>query len=202
MERRAGLHLLNPMKAVAESRRTALAAACLLWATSASWVEGKVFLTQEEALRLAFPAGTTVTRRTAFLTPAQQEAVKKLSGAGHLPSALATYYVGVRDGREVGTAYFDVHVVRTETETLMILVDSSGAIGRIEVLAFAEPEEYLPRTRWYAQFSGRKLDDELAVSRAIRPVSGATLTVRATTEAARGILALHQVIHAPATKPR
>jgi hypothetical protein len=190
------------MKPVTENRRTALAAACLLWAAGASWMEGKVFLTQEEALRLAFPAGTKVERRTVFLTPVEQETVKKLSGAEHLPSALATCYVGVRDGREVGTAYFDAHVVRTETETLMILVDPGGAIARIEVLAFAEPEEYLPRGRWYAQFSGRKLDDELAVAHGIRPVSGATLTVRATTEAARRIVALHQVIHAPATKPQ
>jgi len=86
------------------------------------------------------------------------------------------------------------HVVRTETETLMILVGAAGAIARIEVLSFTEPEEYLPREHWYGQFPGKRLDDELAVKRGIRPVSGATLTARATTQAARRILALHQVL--------
>jgi hypothetical protein len=165
----------------------------LFLALSAS-ASAKVFLTQEEALALAFPPGATVERRTAFLTPAQQQEVKKLSGANRLPGALVTSYVGLRDGREVGTAYFDIHIVRTQPETLMVLVDPAGAIARIEVLSFAEPEEYLPRQAWYGQFPGRKLDDDLSLRRGIRPVSGATLTVRATTEAARRILATHRIL--------
>ena len=76
----------------------------------------------------------------------------------------------------------------------MVLVDATGAIARIEVMSFGEPEEYLPRPHWYAQFSGRKLDDELSLKRGVRPISGATLTARATTEAARRVLALHRVL--------
>ena len=178
----------------------ALSAAALLL-LAAGPVEAKVFLSQEEALHLAFPAGTKVERRTAFLTPSQQTAAAKLAGATHPPSALVTFYVGLRDGREIGTAYFDTHVVRTETETLMILIDPAGGIARIEVLSFAEPEEYLPREHWYGQFSGKKLDDALALSRGIRAVAGATLTVRATMEAARRVLAIHQVIREKAPGP-
>jgi hypothetical protein len=182
------------------------------WGTAVVWplllgftaheARGKVFLTQEEALRLAFPAGTRIDRRTAFLTPTQQAAAAKLAGAPKLPSALVTAYVGVRDGREVGTAYFDTHIVRTEPETLMVLVDPAGAVSRIEVLSFSEPEEYLPREHWYGQFPGHKLDDELAVQRAIRPVAGATLTVRATMDAVRRVLAIHQVLHERPAAPR
>ena len=80
----------------------------------------------------------------------------------------------------------------------MVVVDPAGSIVRIEVLSFSEPEEYLPRAHWYQQFPGRRLDDELSLSRAIRPVSGATLTARATTEAARRVLALHRVLEARA----
>ena len=76
----------------------------------------------------------------------------------------------------------------------MVVVGPAGSIARIEVLSFSEPEEYMPRGHWYAQFPGKALDDELAVKRGIRPVSGATLTARATTEAARRVLALHQVV--------
>ena len=50
-----------------------------------------------------------------------------------------------KDGHAVGTAYFDTHVVRTMPETIMVVVDPAGAIARIEVLSFSEPEEYLPR---------------------------------------------------------
>jgi hypothetical protein len=152
----------------------------------------KTFLTQEEALRLAF-RDAAVERRTFYLTEAEQAEAARLSG-GPRPSALAVAYVARRDGRIVGTAYFDTHVVRTQPETLMILVDPAGSIARLEVLSFSEPEEYMPRANWYAQFPGRALSDELAVRRGIRAVSGATLTARATTEAARRVLALHQVL--------
>lgn len=174
----------------------AVAAACLFAVAAA--VSGKVFLTQDEALRLAFPPGVAVERRTAFLTAAQQKAVQKQTRDDRPSGALVTFYVGTRDGRELGTAYFDTHVVRTQPETVMIIVGPTGAISRMEVLSFAEPEEYMPRERWYAQFPGRVLDDELAMQRGIRPVSGATLTARATTEAARRVLAIHRVLHAEA----
>ena len=153
----------------------------------------KVFLTQEEALRLAFP-GASIERRTAYLTEAQQKAARKLSGDEELPSALATSFVATKDGKLVGTAYLDTHTVRTMPETILVVVDPAGAIERIEVLSFSEPEEYLPKAHWYEQFQGKPLDDELSLKRAIRPVTGATLTARATTEAARRVLAIHKVL--------
>ena len=161
---------------------------------------GKVFLTQEEALRLAFREAA-VERRTFYLTEAEQAEVARLAG-GPRPSALAVAYVAMRDGRLVGTAYFDTHIVRTQPETLMVVIDPAGAIARLEVLSFSEPEEYMPRPNWYAQFPGRALSDELAVRRGIRAVSGATLTARATTDAARRVLALHQILGRRGGPPR
>jgi hypothetical protein len=143
-------------------------------------------------LKLAFP-GAAVLRKTFFLTEGEQKEVETLSGVPR-GSALAVAYVATKDGRPAGTAYFDTHVVRTQPETLMVVVDRSGAIVRIEVLSFSEPEEYLPREHWYTQFPGRTLDDELSLKRGLRPVSGATLTARATTEAARRVLALDRVL--------
>jgi Na+-translocating ferredoxin:NAD+ oxidoreductase RnfG subunit len=160
----------------------------------------KVLLTQEEALRLAFP-GARVEARTAFLTDEQRRAAKSLSGEEELPSALVRYYAATKDGRAVGEAYFDTHVVRTMPETVMVVVAPDARIARIEVLSFSEPEEYLPRARWYQQFQGKPLDDELSLKRAIHPVSGATLTSRATTDAARRVLALYQILHAAPGAP-
>jgi hypothetical protein len=152
----------------------------------------KVFLTVDEALKLAFP-GCKVARRTAFLTPEQVRRVRELS-QGEVPSALVNYYVATRGGQPAGTAYFDTHRVRTLPETLMILVDPEGRVGRIEVISFREPEEYLPRGAWYEQFRGKALGPDLQLKRDIRPVTGATLTARATTDAVRRVLALHQIL--------
>ncbi len=189
MERFARIRLLGVARSIVA------AAACL----AASAAAAKVLLTPEEALKLAFP-GATVERRTAYLTAAQQKAAQKLSGDEDLPSALVTFDAATRDGRPVGTAYFDTHTVRTMPETIMVVVDPAGAIARIEVLSFSEPEEYMPKPHWYEQFQGRPLDDELSMKRGIRGVTGATLTARATTDAARRVLALHRVLQ-EAPKP-
>lgn len=155
----------------------------------------KVFLTQDEALRLAFP-DCTVARSTAYLTPAQLARARQLAGAP-VERALVVRYAATCDGRPGGVAYFDTHRVRTLPETLMVVVDPAGAVRRVEVLAFSEPQDYLPRAVWYGQFPGRRLGPELALRREIRDVAGATLTARATTEAVRRVLALHAVL-APA----
>lgn len=152
----------------------------------------RVLLTVEEALALAFP-GAEIERRTVFLTPAQLARAAELAGRPPA-SAIVHPYVARRDGDVVGTAYFDAHVVRTLAETVMVTVEPDGRVGRIEVLSFDEPPDYLPRAEWYRQFAGRPLDAELELRRSIRPVAGATLTARATTDAARRVLAVHQAI--------
>jgi hypothetical protein len=164
----------------------------LLALAGAGSVFAKVFLSQDEALKLAFP-GASVERKTAFLSDAERDDIAKLAGGGK-PAGLQPYYVATKDGALLGTAYFDVHVVRTQNEVLMVVVKPDASVSRVEVLSFSEPEEYLPKANWYGQFPGKTLSEELSEKRAIRPVTGATLTVRATTEAVRRVLALHRVL--------
>ena len=174
MEHRHRLHLLIATFAIA------LAA------------QGRVFMTQQQALASAFPPGTKVTREVVYLTPQQVDAAQKESGVDIADKMIVRYVSGA------GVAYFDTHRVRTLPETVMIVVTPDGRIDRIEILSFDEPPEYLPKPRWIEQFRRRKLDDDLSTKRAIRPLSGATLSGRAITNASRKILALHRAIGAGA----
>lgn len=153
-------------------------------------------ITQDEALRLAFPAPASIERRTAFLSVEQLGQAEQLAGPGvRIASPVVTYYQGrAADGRLLGTAYFDAHRVRTLTEVLMIVVSPDGEIDRIEVVRFYEPPEYRPDARWLRLLYGRPLDDALALKGAVPNLAGATLTARAAVEAARRVLAVHQVI--------
>lgn len=152
----------------------------------------RVYLTVDEALELAFP-GCSVERKTVFLTDEQVAGVGELAGQA-VESALVHPYVARCGGGAGGTAYFDTHRVRTLPETVMVVVSPMGEVARIEVLSFQEPPDYLPRDAWYAQFDGRGLDPELELKRGIRPVTGATLTARATTSAVRRVLAVDRVL--------
>lgn len=154
----------------------------------------RVFLSVDEALDLAFP-GARVERQTVFLTRQQLAQARRLAGV-EIRSALVNPYVAREGGKTVGTAYFDTHRVRTLPETIMVVVDPQGKVERVEVLAFQEPPDYLPRDVWYQQFDGHELGPGLELKRDIRGVTGASLTARATTEAVRRVLALHRVIQA------
>lgn len=158
--------------------------------------DAQTFLTQEEALALAFPAPATVERRTAFLDEEELAQAQAAAGEAEVRSGIVTYYVGRSEDRTLGYAYFDAHRVRTLDEVLMIVVDPEGTVERIEVLRFAEPREYLPPERWLERFEGRSLDDRLSTKGEIVNLTGATLTSRAVTRAVRRVLALHAVIHA------
>lgn len=153
-------------------------------------VSATVFLTQQAALEVAFGEGTTYERQTLFLTSQQVAAARAASGEREV-SAHVVRYVGKRNGTIVGYVYFDAHRVRTLPETLMIVVTPAGTIEKIEILAFSEPKDYLPKRRWLDQMHGKRLDSELALTRAIRPISGATLSGRAVVNASRKILAIH-----------
>jgi hypothetical protein len=83
----------------------------------------------------------------------------------------------------------------------MVVVRPDGTVGRVETISFDEPPDYLPRGAWYRQFDGRALDPELELRRAIRPVTGATLTARATTDAVRSVLA-YRVLKRPLRSER
>ena len=159
---------------------------------AAAPARARVFLSVEEALRLAFP-GCQVAKRTAFLNPGQRKEAAALAGA-EIPSALIDRSIATCGGKLGGTAYFDTHRVRTLSETLLVVVDPAGKVARLEVISFREPEDYLPRGPWYAQFLGKGLDANLDLKRSIRPVTGATLTANATLAAVRRILAIHQVL--------
>ena len=152
----------------------------------------RVLLTQEQALATAFPAAVKVTRQKFFLTPEQRAAARNERGVD-FDDRLVVRYAG-SDGR---VAYFDTHRVRTEPETVMVVVMPDGRVDRVEILAFNEPTDYFPKRRWLDQFLGRKLDDDLSLNRAIRPISGASLTGRAIVNASRKILTIHSLI-----KPR
>ena len=150
-------------------------------------------LTQDEALRLAFPAPLEVERRTAYLSETQLKRAADLAGSA-VTQGVVNYYVALEQGRMRGVAYFDSHRVRTHGEVLMFVVAPDATIQRVEVLQFAEPPDYEAPARWLGLFRGKRLSNDLSVKRSIPNMSGATLTANAVTAAARRVLALHAVI--------
>jgi hypothetical protein len=180
-------------------RRAFVACAALgvLVGASASARAAPVYSSREQALARVFPPPATIERKTYFLTDAERDRASRLART-KVESSLVVAYVGRGPKGILGTGYFDTHTVRTMPETVLVTVRPDGGVGGVEVVAFGEPEDYLPRPRWLTLFRGKRLDPDLAVGRGLAHVTGATLTTRSITEAVRRVLALHAVTSAAA----
>ena len=150
-------------------------------------------MTREAALAQAFGVGARVEPRTVYLTPEQVMRVEQAAGA-KLASPRVVAYRGAVGDSLVGTAYLDTHPVRSQMETIMIVVTPAGKVGAVEVLAFNEPDDYLPPPRWLDRFDGRALSQDLKPGLAVPSLAGATLTARAVSAAVRRTLALHAAL--------
>jgi electron transport complex protein RnfG len=149
-------------------------------------------ITREKALAGVYP-GAEIRSDRVFLTETEVRKAREISGVD-VPSSLIARYVAVRDGKVVGRAYVDTHIIRTKNESLLVMLDENSRVKRIEVTAFLEPPEYQAPRAWYDQYNGKDLTEDLRVNRAVRPLAGASLTARATNEATRRVLAIDQVL--------
>jgi Na+-translocating ferredoxin:NAD+ oxidoreductase RnfG subunit len=180
--------------ALRRARRPAIAVALLVAVFSLA--QAKVLVTPEEAVREAF-AGAPTDKHTDYLDEAQAAAITRLAGSPP-SSRIVISYRASKDGRALGAAYLESHIVRTLPESILVVLDPQGRVSKVEILSFDEPDQYRPKPRWMDQFTGRTLDGELSLSKGIRGVTGATLSSRAITAAVRRVLATHQVLSAGA----
>src|SRR5262249_23146759 len=144
------------------------AALCL----AAGTANAKLFYSRNEALKLAFPDSDRVDNRSILLDDAQATQIEQLAKS-KLDSRLVTIYTGYRGNELLGSAFIDVHTVRTVPEALMTVLSPAGEVRMLRLLAFHEPLEYMPPERWYQQFESKSLDAPLRLDGDIHGIVGA-----------------------------
>lgn len=155
-------------------------------------VMATVFYSKEEAFELAFGVGATVENHPVFLTDEQQKAVETAAKV-KVDSQFFTFFEGHRNGQLLGYAAIEAHTVRTQPETLLVVLSPEGALVKAEILAFHEPPEYKPSAAWFETLIG-KPRDQLRPGEGVDGITGATLSVRATLDSIRKVQALHQLV--------
>ena len=173
--------------------RSSLLVFALLGALAAAPAAAEVFLSQREALALAFPGADRIEKRSVVLDDAQAAAVERLSGA-KLESRIVTLHEGFRGAERLGYALIDIHTVRTLPEAFMVVLSPEGRVSGLRMLAFYEPSEYKPSERFLAQFDARALGPELRLGGSIHGIAGSSLSSRAVTMGVRRSLALYEVL--------
>ena len=151
-------------------------------------------VTPEKALKTKFPDADVVIKNY-ILTDKQQQDIEKLSGVKQ-DSKLISIYQVVDQGRIKAYGYVDVHVVRTQPEAVMYIINNNAGIDEIKILSFREPADYLAPEKWLRLFKDKSLEkNKIMLRDDISAISGATMTARAITTNCRKALAIWQVIY-------
>jgi Predicted NADH:ubiquinone oxidoreductase, subunit RnfG len=103
-----------------------------------------------------------------------------------LDSRLYTFYIGKKGNSTLGYAVLETHVLRTKTETIMVVINPDGTLRQVEILAFFEPHDYMPGNGWMNLFKDKTLNGSLWVGRDIPNMTGATITSNAMVQSVRG----------------
>lgn len=169
---------------------------CLLILAAAGPASAGVYLSREEALALAFRDTSAVERRTRVLTE-EDVAIIEERAQTRLPSRIVSCYVGRPRGDvpdSLRYVFFETETIRTLPALLMIVVGASGAVEFVEMLAFHEPEDYLPPGRWLDHYDGMSLDEPRRLGHEVPAISGSTLSVRGIHRAVRRVLAIWEFV--------
>jgi len=150
----------------------------------------------DDALARAFP-GARIEKRSLALSATDVKAVEARARARCEPRLLIAY-VAWRGDTLAGAAWTDRRVIRTREAVLLLSVAPDTSISRVDVIAFFEPPEYLPASRWLGLFAGRGSHKPLTPQRPVPDIAGATLSSRAVNESARLALAWYELLLAPA----
>jgi hypothetical protein len=152
---------------------------------------GTVFYSKDEALELAFGKDADIETVPVFLTDEQAAKIEKTAQV-KLDGNLFSFFEGKRQGQILGYAAIESHTVRTQPETLLIVLSPSGELVRTEILAFHEPPEYQPPGRWFERLYRRPME-ELRLNQGVDGIAGATLSSRASLDSIRKTLAIYKI---------
>jgi len=155
--------------------------------------ETQVFMGKKKALKTAFPDADRVERKNIFFTDEQRKVLQQTARAS-FGERLYTYYIGFQGDTLLRYAFIDTHVVKSKTETVMVVVSTEGEIEFIRILAFYEPPEYMPSSSWLGQIIGKTLDDPIQIHQDVDTISGATVSTDSIASLARKVLAFHKII--------
>lgn len=173
-----------------------VAAAVVVAMLGGGVASAKVFTSQNQALREAFPDATRIERDSRIILSADRERIEAIIKE-EPPSRVVVLHAAWKGDELLGYAHIDVHTVRTKPEAFMIVLTPEGVVRSVRVLAFHEPLDYLPTDRWYGQFGGKTREDRLRVGADVHGVVGATLSARAAAQGVRRMLAYWEVLLRP-----
>jgi electron transport complex protein RnfG len=156
----------------------------------------RVYLKEADAPKAMFGSAAQATRKALDLTDDQLAALGKALGVKIV--ARSYPYLAVADDR--GTALGAIYVLdvigQSQPITFAVAVGVDGALRDIQVMVYRESHgDEITDRRFRRQFAGKRATDPIALGKDIDAITGATISSRSATFAARKALGLAGLLH-------
>ncbi len=145
----------------------------------------------ESMIKESYKDNVTIQKKRLMLSKDELLKIKKMA---KLPvkSKLYRYYEVKKDDKTIAYAILIAQKVRTKKATILYFIKDEK-VKFIEILAFLEPHEYIPKDSWIQQFKDKNILEPFKVGKDIPTISGATLSAKTITDSARLAIALYRL---------
>ena len=160
-----------------------------------------VYLTQEQALKKAFPDADTLWQEV--WTPTQQERRRIERRLGwRLGEIDFTIFQGQKNNRHQGYAIITNQIGLYKPITFIVHVKKDGRVGGVWIMIYRESRGgQIKRQRFLTQYKNKKTDSHIRLNRDIVGISGATLSVRALNAGVKKVLTIIDVVYPQKESP-
>ncbi len=170
-----------------------LASALVLgWTTEA---RAKVYLTREEATRLAFGLSATVSEERRALSPQVRTAIERRLGRP-VPEEAFTFYVGRSADSTQGYGVVLEEMGKHEPITFFVAITPDGHVKDALVLEYRESRGGEVRQNGFLkQYVGKTSQDPMELDQDITPMTGATISARAISDGVKKALTIWEAFY-------
>jgi Na+-translocating ferredoxin:NAD+ oxidoreductase RnfG subunit len=160
---------------------------------------GQTYLHEVDAARAIFPESTASARRSLDLSEAEVAWLSKM--LGRRVDVRSYRYLDVKAEKGTVGFIFMLDVIGESLPiTFAIGVAADGALQDVQVMVYREPQgEAIQEERFRRQFVGKRSKDPITLDKDIDAISGATISSRSATFAARKGLLLAEVLRGRAS---
>lgn len=153
-------------------------------------LSAEVFLSDEDALKLAFPGEAAFEKKRIVVTADKVEAIKAQLRMNKRFKRIFRYYEGKKGDQLLGYAVIDEVFGKSRPITYMLVVNPDLSIRFVEILAYRESHGgEIKREGFRKQFVGKTADDPIRNGEDIKNISGATISCRSLSDGIKNKMA-------------
>lgn len=156
-------------------------------------LSAKILISPFDAMQSTFGEDATVVKKNIMLSKTKTQKIQEMAKI-KLESKIFRIFTATKEDKTLGYGILVNKKVRSKNAVVLYLISQDSVLKSIEIIAFNEPEEYIPSKTWNSQFKEIPTDTMLRVSKNIPTITGATLSARSITDGSRIAFALYNTL--------